>query len=158
MASRPRAVLIALIALVATGILAAAAIAAPPTTETTNVKNQVETFIDVIPSCENADPCEDHAHVQPRRARDRVRGRTGAWDVHADRHVRREAARSGWARRVGQGHDLGGFNDNGKAVTSTFTFNVTGRYSDGTKIDVHTVDHFNARPDGTENFFSRCND
>jgi hypothetical protein len=32
------------------------------------------------------------------------------------------------------------------------------RYSDGTTIEYHAVDHFNARPDGAENFFSHCHD
>ena len=50
MTVRLRPVLVVLIALIAAGILAGAAIAAPPVTETTNVKNQTETFLDVIPN------------------------------------------------------------------------------------------------------------
>jgi len=50
----------------------------------------------------------------------------------------------------------GGFNDNGKSVNGTFTFNANGSFADGTKLSVHAVEHFNVRPDGTEFFFSRC--
>jgi hypothetical protein len=50
----------------------------------------------------------------------------------------------------------GGFNQNAKTVGGTFTFNATGRGSDGSRVSVHEVDHFNVRPDGTINEFSRC--
>lgn len=52
----------------------------------------------------------------------------------------------------------GGFNDNGKTVNGTFTFNANGSFEDGTKISVHSVEHFNVTPDGTEFFFARCKD
>jgi hypothetical protein len=158
MTLRLRPVLVALIALIATGILAAAAIAAPPMTETTNVKNQVETFIDVIPSCESDVPYEitltsnlvEHVTAFADGREHGTFTQTGTFVA--------KALEPGGLDASGKVTIWGGFNSNGKAVTSTFTFNVTGRYSDGTKISVHTVDHFNARPDGTENLFSRCND
>lgn len=52
----------------------------------------------------------------------------------------------------------GGFNQNGKTVNSTFTFNVHGTGSDGSTFHAHLTDHFNVRPDGTVNQFFRCRD
>jgi hypothetical protein len=158
MTVRLRPVLVALIALIATGILAAAAIAAPPMTETTNVKNQTETFLDVIPNCENEDPymitlTSNFVEHVTAFEDGRVHGtftQTGTFVA--------KALEPGGLDASGKVTIWGGFNDNGKTVNGTFTFNLTGSYSDGTKIDFHVVDHFNARPDGTENFFSRCHD
>jgi hypothetical protein len=50
----------------------------------------------------------------------------------------------------------GGFNQNGNTVNGTFTFNVRGRSSDGSRLTNHVTDHFNQRPDGTANAFFRC--
>jgi hypothetical protein len=52
----------------------------------------------------------------------------------------------------------GGFNDNGKAVNGTFTFNARGQGSDGSTFNVHLTDHFNVTPTGTEFFFTHCHD
>ena len=51
----------------------------------------------------------------------------------------------------------GGFNDNGKTVNGSFTFNIHGTGSDGTTFSTHFGDHFDVRPDGTVNEFFRCN-
>jgi hypothetical protein len=158
MTVRLRPVLVAFIALIATGILAAAAIAAPPVTETTNVKNQTETFLDVIPNCENEDPymitltsnLVEHVTAFEDGREHGTFTQTGTFVA--------KALEPGGLDASGKVTIWGGFNDNGKTVNGTFTFNLTGSYSDGTKIDFHAVDHFNARPDGTENFFSRCHD
>src|SRR5687767_12155817 len=50
----------------------------------------------------------------------------------------------------------GGFNANGTTVNGTFTFNLSATGSDGSTINLHQVDHFNVRPDGTVNEFFRC--
>ena len=50
----------------------------------------------------------------------------------------------------------GNFNQNGKTANSTFTFTAHGTGSDGSTFKTHVTEHFNARPSGTENFFSRC--
>jgi hypothetical protein len=53
----------------------------------------------------------------------------------------------------------GGFNANpGGAVNGTFTFSVRGRFEDGTRINVHLVDHFNETPTGGSFFFTHCHD
>ena len=50
----------------------------------------------------------------------------------------------------------GNFNQNGKTANSTLTFTAHGTGSDGSTFKTHVTEHFNARPSGTENFFSRC--
>jgi len=50
----------------------------------------------------------------------------------------------------------GGFNQNGKTVNGTFTFNLSGTGSDGSTVSFHTTEHFNVRPDGTVNEFFHC--
>jgi hypothetical protein len=158
MTLRLRPVLVALIALIATGILAVAATAAPPLTETTNVKDLTETFVDVIPTCANGDLYEitlESNFVEHTTTFDD--GRIHATFTQTGTFVA-EALEPGGLDASGKVTIWGGFNDNGKTVNGTFTFELTGSYSDGTKIDFHVVDHFNARPDGTENFFSRCHD
>jgi hypothetical protein len=157
MTLRLRPVVVALIALIATGILAAAATAAPPVTETTNVKD-TETFVDVLPTCEDGDLYEitlESNLVEHTTTFDD--GRMHATFTQTGRFVA-EALEPGGLDASGKVTIWGGFNDNGKTVNGTFTFNLTGSYSDGTAIDFHAVDHFNTRPNGTENLFSRCHD
>lgn len=50
----------------------------------------------------------------------------------------------------------GGFNQNNNTVNGTFTLNANLKGSDGSKVSIHEVDHFNVRPDGTINEFNRC--
>jgi hypothetical protein len=50
----------------------------------------------------------------------------------------------------------GGFNVNsGGNVAGTFTFNVSGAHSDGSRFTAHAVDHINTTPTGMENLFSK---
>ena len=51
----------------------------------------------------------------------------------------------------------GAFNGNPSTLISVFTFSVTLKGSDGSIYSENELIHYNARPDGTENFFSRCN-
>ena len=52
----------------------------------------------------------------------------------------------------------GGFNANGQTTNGTFSFSVRGTTEDGDRINLHTTEHFNERPDGTVNEFFRCHD
>ncbi len=53
---------------------------------------------------------------------------------------------------------LGGtFNGNTATLISVFTYSVTLFGSDGSKYAENEMIHYNARPDGTENLFGRCN-
>ena len=142
------------------GVLAAGsqAVAAPPVTETNHGKKIVETFVDVFPSCE-----EDAPPYTITTTANFVEHET----VFDDGRVHATFTQTGTAVGVplddpslpsftGKFTIWGGFNDNGKTVNGTFTFNVRGTLSDGSKFSNHITDHFNERPDGTVNAFFRC--
>jgi hypothetical protein len=157
MRSLVRRSLVPLVVLVTAGLLAASAAAAPPVNDTINVK-ETRTFVDVIPSCESGDLYEvtlDYNLVEHTTTFDD--GRMHATFTQTGTFVA-EALEPGALDASGTVTIWGGFNDNGQTSNGTFTFNLQGSYSDGTKISFHSVDHFNARPDGSENLFSRCND
>jgi hypothetical protein len=143
-----------LVVLVTAGLLAASATAAPKT-ETVTVKD-TETFIDVLPMCEDSSPYEitlDYNLVEHSTVL--ADGREHGTFTQTATFVAK-ALEPGDLDASGHVTIWGGFNGNGKTVNGTFTFNLSGTYSDGTKITFHTMDHFNTRPDGSENFFSRC--
>jgi hypothetical protein len=149
--------LAALVVLMAAGLLTASATAAPPVTETINVKD-TDTFVDVIPTCENGDLYEiTLTYNLVEHTTTFADGRVHATFTQTGTFVA-DALTPGALDASGKVTIWGGFNDNGKTVNGTFTFNLSGSYSDGTKISFHAVDHFNHRPDGSENFFSRCHD
>jgi hypothetical protein len=50
----------------------------------------------------------------------------------------------------------GGFNANGATANGTFTFNVQGTFSDGSRFSTSQVERFNVRPDGTAQEFFHC--
>ena len=146
--------------LLAVGLLsiAAPAFAQPPTTVTTHEKGLVETFVDVIPSCD-----EDGAPYTITTTSNLVEHET----VFDDGRVHATFTQTGKFSAVpledpslpsftGRFTTWGGFNQNGKTVNGTFTFNLRGTGSDGSIVSFHTVEHFNQRPDGTVNEFFRC--
>ena len=49
----------------------------------------------------------------------------------------------------------GGFNQNANNIETTFTFNATGRYADGTRFGAHTVDHINTSASDMLNMFNK---
>jgi hypothetical protein len=49
----------------------------------------------------------------------------------------------------------GGFNANADNFETTFTFNISGHYADGTPFSVHAVDHLNTTASGMMNLFSK---
>jgi hypothetical protein len=135
--------------------LAVPAWAAPPVTETNTVKGGTETFVDT-PFCEPGATHEitatfnlvEHSTMFDDGRVHFTFTQTGTF----------EAEPLDPDGQAASGHFTvwGGFNDNGKTVNGTFTFNVNGSFEDGSKISVHAVDHFNVTPDGTEFFFSKC--
>jgi hypothetical protein len=135
------------------------AYAQPPVTTTNTEKNLVETFIDMVPSCEGGPP------YTVTTTSNLVEHET----VFADGRVHATFTQTGTA--VGVPLDdpslptytakftvWGNFNANGQTVNGTFTFNVHGTLSDGSTFSNHVNDHFNVRPDGTVNEFFHCHD
>ncbi len=135
---------------------APAAMAAPPATDTVHEKNLVENFTDVLPSC-NGGP--DYNITTTSNLVSHVTaftdGRTHETFTQTGTFV---AVPVNPALPTYTGHFTvwGGFNANGKTVDGTFTFNVTGVGSDGSRLSNHVVQHFNVRPDGTVHEFFHC--
>ena len=146
--------------LLAAGLLsfAAPAFAQPPTNVTTHEKGLVETFVDVIPTCD-----EDGAPYTITTTSNLVTHET----IFDDGRVHATFTQTGTFSAVpledpslpsytGRVTIWGGFNQNGTTVNGTFTFNLRGTGSDGSTLSAHNLDHFNVRPDGSVNEFFRC--
>jgi len=146
-------------ALAAAGMVSAApaAYAAGPTTTVTHQKGFTDTFVDVVPDCFSISEPYTITTTSNSVSKESVfdDGRVHATFTDAGTFVATPVDLTGPSV---SGHFAvwGGFNANGKTVNGTFTFNLTGRFEDGTRISVHTVDHFNVRPDGVEFAFSKC--
>jgi hypothetical protein len=149
-----------LVGLVAAGLLlvGAPAFAQPPVTETTVQKDLVETFVDVVPTCEGGGPLYTITTTS------NLVEHTTTFD---DGRVHETFTQTGTFVAVpledpslpsytGKFTTWGGFNQNGNTVNGTFTFNVRGTGSDGSTFSNHVTDHFNERPDGTVNEFFHC--
>jgi hypothetical protein len=148
------------VGLVAAGALlfAAPAFAQPPATETTTQKGLVETFVDVVPSCEEGGPLYTITTtsnlVEHTTTFDD--GRVHATFTQTGTFVAMPLDDPTLPSFTGRFTVWGGFNQNGTTVNGTFTFNVRGTGSDGSTFSNHVTDHFNARPDGTVNEFFHC--
>ena len=139
--------------------LAVPAAAAPPVTETIHLKGVTETFVEPAPTCEM-----DGSLYEITTTYNSVEHTT----MFDDGRVHATFTQTGKFVAVpldpsdpgGSGHFAiwGGFNQNGKSVNGTFTFNITGVFDDGTKLSSHLVDHFNVTPTGAEFFFTHCHD
>ena len=148
--------------LLAAGLLslAAPAFAQPPTNTTTHEKGLVETFVDFIPT----DPCAEEGPLYTITTTSNLvmhetifdDGRVHATFTQTGTFVAVPLEDPSLPSFTGKVTIWGGFNQNGKTVNGTFTFNLHGTGSDGSTISTHQVDHFNARPDGTVNEFFHC--
>ena len=131
--------------------------AVPPVTETTVEHDLVEIFVDFF-TCDEGDLYEitvtstliDHVTVFPDGRLHGTFTQTGTFDAVPLDPADQPAS--------GRFAIWGGFNDNGRTLNGTFTFNVHGTYEDGSRISTHFVGHFHERPDGTASFFERCRD
>lgn len=145
--------------LLAAGLLfVAPAFAQPPVTETTTQKGLVETFVDVVPTCEEGGPLYTITTTS------NLVEHTTTFD---DGRVHETFTQTGTFVAVpledpslpsftGRFTVWGGFNQNGKTVNGTFTLTVRGTGSDGSTLRTHVTAHFSVRPDGTVNEFFRC--
>jgi hypothetical protein len=148
-----------MVGLLTAGLLTtgAPAFAAPPETQTTTEKNLVETFVDVVPSCEEGPPYTvtttsnlvEHSTIFDDGREHFTFTQTGtAVGVPLD-----DPSLPTFTAKFTV---WGGFNANGQTVNGTFTFNVRGTLSDGSTFSNHVIEHFNVRPDGTVNEFFHC--
>jgi hypothetical protein len=148
----------ALLIALAAAALPIAATASPPETETTVVRD-TDTFVDVIPFCEDEGPLYeitiDYILVEHSTVSDKGEHftftQTGTFNA--------VALDPGVPDASGRFTQWGGFNLNpGGAVNGTFTFSARGQYEDGTRINFHLTDHFNETPSGGSFFFTHCHD
>jgi hypothetical protein len=141
-------------------LLGGTAMAAPPQTETTTQKNVVDTFVDVVPSCEGGGPL--YTVTTTTNNIDHVTafddGRVHSTFTQTGTFVAVPLNDPSLPSFTGKLTIWGGFNDNGTSVNGTFTLNVRGTGSDGSSFSNHVTDHFNTTPTGAEFFFTHCHD
>jgi hypothetical protein len=139
-------------------LFAAPAFAQPPVSETTTQKGLVETFVDVVPTCEGGGPAYTITTtsnlVEHTTTFDD--GRVHATFTQTGTFVAEPLEDPSLPSFTGRFTTWGGFNQNGKAVNGTFTFSVSGTGSDGSTFSNHNIDHFNVIPDGTVHEFFHC--
>jgi hypothetical protein len=146
--------------LLAAGLLAIAApaFAQPPTNVTTHEKGLVETFVDVIPTCEEGGPLYTITTTSNLVMHETTfdDGRVHATFTQTGTFSAVPLEDASLPSFTGKFTIWGGFNQNGKTVNGTFTFNLSGTGSDGSTLSFHTMEHFNVRADGTVNEFFHC--
>jgi opacity protein-like surface antigen len=140
--------------------LAVPAVAAPPVTETVTQQDVTETFVEGSPTCQGGPPLYEitvtYNSVEHSTLFDDGRAhftftQTGTFVAEPLDPTAQSA--------TGHFAVWGGFNQNGTVVhNGTFTFNAIGQFEDGTRISVHSVEHFNVTPAGVEFAFLHCHD
>lgn len=148
---------IALGAGLAVGLGLTSASAAPPETTTTTAKNLVETFVDVVPTCDPGGALYTITTTSNLVEHETVfeDGRVHATFTQTGTFV---ATNPTLPDFTGKFTVWGGFNQNGQTVNGTFTFTVHGTGDDGSTFKHHETEHFNVRPDGSVQEFFRCHD
>jgi len=134
------------------------AIAADVTTTTHTRQGVVETFVDVVPSCEGGGPrynITTTANLLIHRTRF-ADGRRHVTFTSTGTFVAVPRNDPTLPSYTGKFTQWGGFNLNGQEANGTFTFAVRGTGSDGSSFNIHFLDHFDGRLDGTVHQFFRC--
>jgi hypothetical protein len=139
-------------------LLAGPAYAASPTTTTTTAKGVVETFVDVVPTCEGGGPLYTITTTANLIEHETAfaDGRVHATFTQTGTFTAAPLQDPTLPSYTGKFTTWGGFNANGSTVNGTATFSVRGTGSDGSTFSLHEVQHFNQRPDGTVHEFFHC--
>jgi hypothetical protein len=139
-------------------LTAAPAFAGPPVTETTIAKDVVETFVDVVPSCEGGGPLYTVTTTTNLVSHETIfdDGRIHGTFTQTGTFVAVPLEDPSLPSYTGHLTVWGGFNQNASTVNGTFTFNIRGLGSDGSTFRNHVTDHFNVTPTGAEFFFTHC--
>ena len=131
---------------------------AAPATETVTAKGVVETFVDVVPSCEGGGPL--YTITTTANSIEHVTafddGRSHETFTQTGTFSATPLDDPSLPSYTGKFTVWGGFNANGSTVEGTFTFSVRGTGSDGSTFSNQNVEHFNQRPDGTAHEFFHC--
>ncbi len=144
-------------AAVALLLMGGPALAAPPMTDTTTRQNVVETFDDALPTCEGGEQYTITTNTRNIIEHSTVfdDGRAHFTFTATGTFV---ATSAGLPSYTGTFAVWGGWNANGQVENGTFTFTVSGKGSDGSKLVTHVTFHANTTPTGAEFFFTRCHD
>lgn len=151
--------LLALAAAVGLLFVGTPAIAGDVTTTTETRHGVVETFVDVVPSCEGENGPRYNITTTANEVFHRTRfadGRRHLTFTSTGTFVADPRADPTLPSYTGKFTQWGGFNLNGQEATGTFTFSVMGTGSDGSSFKTHLLDHFNGHLDGTVHQFFRC--
>ena len=149
---------VGLIAAVGLLVTAVPALADPPVTTTTNQKGLVETFVDVVPSCEGGGPLYTITTTSNLVEHETVfaDGRVHATFTQTGKFSRGAARGSEPAELHGSLHGLGRLQRQRQDSQRHVHFqHAPGRLG---RIEGHESqrDHFNGRPDGSVNEFFHC--
>jgi hypothetical protein len=146
--------------LLAAGLLsiAAPAFAQPPTTTTTHGHGLVDTFVDVIPMCEEGGPLYTITTTSNFVEHDTTfdDGRVHGTFTQTGKFSAAPLNDPSLPSYTGRFTTWDGFNQNGMTVEGSFTFNLSGTGSDGSMLSLNQSGHFNQRPDGSVNEFFHC--
>jgi hypothetical protein len=131
---------------------------AAPTTETNTAKGVVETFVDVVPSCEGGGPLYTITTTSNLIEHETIfnDGRVHATFTQTGTFTAVPLDDPTLPSYTGKFTVWGGFNANRSTVNGTFTFSVRGTGSDGSTFSNHSVDHFNVRPSGSTQESFHC--
>lgn len=131
---------------------------ASPTTETNTAKGVVETFVDVVPTCEGGGPLYTITTTSNLIEHETIfdDGRVHATFTQTGTFSAVPLEDPTLPSYIGKFTVWGGFNANGSTVNGTFTFSARGTGSDGSTFSNHSVEHFNVRPSGSANEFFHC--
>ena len=153
----------ALIGVLAAGLITvftAGTAAAAPVTTTTNAHGLVDTFVDVVPTCDNSAPALYTITTTSNAVEhDTVfaDGRVHATFTQTGTFVAVPLADPSLPSYTGHFATWGGFNQNTDSVVNgTDIFSIHGTGSDGSTFSVQQNEHFNTRPDGSVNEFFHC--
>jgi len=131
---------------------------AGPTTETNHAKGLVETFVDVIPTCEEGGPL--YTITTTANAVEHVTqfddGRVHATFTETGTFSAVPLDDPSLPSYTGKFTVWGNFNQNATTAEGSFTFNVRGTGSDGSTFSNHVNEHFNQRPSGSMHEFFHC--
>ncbi len=140
-------------------LIAAPAFAQRPVTETIQQKDVVDTFVDVIPSCEPGGPFYTFTMTTNRIQQSTTfpDGRIHGTVIQTGTFVASPLADPTlptYSGKVTLRNSF--FVEDGQVVTTTFTYTVHGAGSDGSTFETHLTSHANVPPTGTINEFFRC--
>ena len=131
---------------------------AAPVTVITHEKDLVDTFVSAINGCDEAGPLYTTTTTSNLVEKETVNeDGTFHGTTTLTGTVVAVPLDEGLPRYTGRWTVRGAFNGNTATLISVYTFSLTLRGSDGSMYSENELIHYNARPDGTENFFSRCN-